>query len=406
MIKTKFTIAIIILIGIAGISLAYSLVNIENSKETGTFEVKIMTSDEFLDEQIRASKTDNLIANKILSKCGIDENCVIEQLQDFSIDENREIILSAFSEMLSVYDNSDFYCHRQAHHLGMFLYGFIGNLEESLLHADQRCGGALFHGIIQNYFISQVLLDDKNLNNIDISQICSNYDIPDSLLRWQCIHGLGHGLAEMYNYDVFTAVNRCNGFDSSLEQLSCAKGVFMENSMEFVRTNSSAFNDKDIFYPCNVIQAKFAPPCYHYHAFYVLLIMESLSDSFKECDKIIPQEFVKYCYYGLGRQLVTVALQDEEYAISLCIGEQYEYPSSCLAGMLLTFVNNTGTDEGFEFCSMIPDEYKFDCYDGMGKWIIMKHAEDKDRKNECSKAANQSYIEICNNASLEDILLV
>ena len=74
-----------------------------------------MTRDEFLDEKIRASKTDNPIVNKILSKCGIDDHCVVEQLQDFSRYENRDIVLTAFDEILSVYDKSDFYCHQQAH---------------------------------------------------------------------------------------------------------------------------------------------------------------------------------------------------------------------------------------------------------------------------------------------------
>ena len=101
-----------------------------------------------------------------------------------------------------------------------------------------------------------------------------------------------------------------------------------------------------------------------------------------------------------------MAFQDKDYAISKCIGEQFEYPSFCLAGMLLTLVNNRGTDEGFEFCRMVPDEYKFECYDGIGKWILMKHSDEKDRKNECSKATNPAYTEICNKASLEDILLV
>jgi len=389
-----------------GISLAYSFVLNENSQETRSFKVEIMTRDEFLDEKIRASKIDNPIANKILSKCGIDDHCVVEQLQDFSIYENQEMVLSAFSEILSVYDKSDFYCHHQAHRLGMFLYDVIGNLQESLLHADQRCGGAVFHGIVQNYLTTQVLVDDKNLNNIDITQICSNYDNTYSLQRWQCLHGLGHGLTEMYGYDVSTAVNRCDEFDSRLEQLSCSKGVFMENIMEFMRIDSGAFNDNDIFFPCNAVQEKYAPSCYHYQASYILLKKDSLSDSFKECDRILPQEFVKYCYYGMGRELTAFAFQDKDNAISKCIGEQFEYPSFCLAGILLTFVNNRGTDEGFEFCSMIPDEYKFECYDGIGKWILMKHSDDKDRKDECSKATNPEYTEICNNASLEDILLV
>jgi len=406
MIKTKYVIAIIISIGIVGVSFGYSFFLNENSQETSSFKVEIMTRDEFLDEQIRSSKTDNPIVNKILSKCGIDELCVVNQLQDISIEENRDVVLSTFSEILSTYNKSDLYCHRQAHRLGMFLYDFIGNLQESFLHADQRCGGAVFHGIVQNYFISLVLLDDKNLNNIDISKICSNFDYPVSLQRWQCLHGLGHGLTEIYDYDVSTAVNRCDEFDSRLEQLSCSKGVFMENIMQVVRTNAGTFNDKDIFFPCNVVQEKYAPSCYHYQTSYILLNIGYISDSFKECDRIIPQDFVKYCYYGMGRELSEFASQDKDYAISKCIGEQYEYPSFCLAGMLLTFVNNRGTEEGFEFCSVIPDEYKFECYDGMGKWILMKHSDDKDRKDECSKARNPSYTEICNKASLEDILLV
>ena len=72
----------------------------------------------------------------------------------------------------------------------------------------------------------------------------------------------------------------------------------------------------------------------------------------------------------------------------------------------MALINERGIDESFEFCKLIPEEFKPDCYDGMGKWIVMLHATDEGRESDCSKAENSEYVDVCVKASLENIILL
>jgi len=104
-----------------------------------------------------------------------------------------------------------------------------------------------------------------------------------------------------------------------------------------------------------------------------------------------------------GLQLI---LKDMNHSKGLCLnGEDSRYYGDCFRGMLMILVNERGLDEAFEYCKLIPEEYKADCYDGMGKWILMLHATDQGRETDCSRAENSKYVDVCMNASLENIIM-
>jgi len=138
---------------------------------------------------------------------------------------------------------------------------------------------------------------------------------------------------------------------------------------------------------------------------YLLIQKGSASQSFKECDKIVPEEFVKYCYYGMGRLLSILVFDDVESSIPICKKGSSEYHSYCFAGMVMTLVNNRGIDQGFEYCKIVPEENKEGCYDGLGKWLYMLYSSEAERIDGCSKA-EEAYYEVCNKANLESLKLL
>ncbi len=85
------------------------------------------------------------------------------------------------------------------------------------------------------------------------------------------------------------------------------------------------------------------------------------------------------------------------------MGEQPQYRGDCFRGVVMTIVNNRGTDQAFMFCLRIPEQFKADCYDGLGKWIRMLHVATEARAAECSKAENAQYFETCMKDDLETI---
>ena len=344
-------------------------------------------------------------AQAIIDGCTDDVHCAVEELQSLSKQSDRDTIIRLFEDLIYLYD-AQVPCHETGHHLGLWFYGYVSDVKESLEYAKQLCGGSIFHGVIQNYLMTLEFAGTAP-DSVDISQICNqtpeNYY---SIERWQCLHGIGHGLANLYNFDILSAIKRCDEFDPGWEQISCSKGIFMQNVVKQFETNGGDFDENDKFYPCNQVAQKSMAQCLHYHATYLLLENDGrLKPTFDYCDQIIPKEIVKYCYYGVGRQVSANIDGDIQNAILFCtLGSNSEYHSYCFRGMVLTTVNQ-GDDPslGFEFCSLIPSQYKADCYDALGQWILMIAPSETQQTILCLKAENQEYRDICKNASLDGI---
>ena len=377
----------------------------------------IVTSDLFnSDYRIEVEGEDiRLFSNKpyapqIIEECKNDVHCAVNSMQTIAGMENSQNVIDTFVSLIHLYEQT-YSCHETAHHLGMWLYGYVKDVREALSYSEQVCGGAIFHGVIQNYVMTQKL-QGTSLNKIDIKSICLKPSgNPYYIEHWQCLHGLGHGLIEGYDYDVLSAIKRCEEFEPGWEQLSCSKGVFMQNVIHYLETGQGDFDEDDLYYPCNAVESKRSAPCYHYHVTYMVIKNKgNVQQTFNDCDKILPADMVKYCYYGFGRQLEPNIGNSIEAALLLCqAGQKSEYHSDCLKGMLLTIVNvNTNTDRGFSFCKLLPEQYKKDCYDGLGRWILMlqENQGDQLRKEECAKSENDNYFKVCMNSSLESIILL
>lgn len=353
------------------------------------------------------TKEQSSYAKEIMRKCELDARCTTDYLNEIAKKEEKSVVLATFDELLTEYDQSLSYCHPQAHRLSMFLYHYVGNLTEALSYADQKCANGLSHGLVHHFFVMQV---EKGVNpdDIDVTGICpieEGYSY--SLARWKCLHGIGHGLADVYDYDVFKAVGRCGELEPGWERLSCSRGVFMENVERHLERRGGTFNKDDVYFPCNIIDAEFVQACYEYQVYYILDSNNGdVSASFEECDRIDTEEFVKYCYRGLGRYFLVYAVNDIEKGLNMCKLGQPKYNTYCLKGLAVTTANNLGTDRAFEFCKYIPGEFKADCYEALGRWILMLEPTTEGRKQECSKAENKEYADICMSVNLEDLKLL
>jgi len=348
----------------------------------------------------------NSYVDDIITECKADVDCAIGNLIAIADKENQSTVLKTLDGIISHYEKTERYCHTNAHHLGMFMYDYLGDVSEAFSLADQRCAGAIYHGIMQRYIVSGI--NRTSIDDIDISKICpKNITHPYSLSRWECLHGMGHGLIEAYNFDVFVAVERCDELDPGWEQITCSKGIFMGNVGKYFGLGLGSFDENDIYFPCNSVDEKYAPTCYNYHASYILAQPQlTLTESFKVCENIIPEEFAKYCYFGMGRQLSYRALDNIDNSLAICQSIPLAYQSDCYTGIALVILDLHGIDLAMEYCKILPEQFKADCYDAVGKWIKMLHPASEARTTECSKAENGSYFDICINADLQSITIL
>jgi len=343
-------------------------------------------------------------SEQIFNSCEYDMHCTVELLSDISREKEKPIVMTTFVELLSLYHEKQVNarCHSIAHHLGEWAYGYTKNLEESFQYADPlSCGGGIYHGIFENYF-SVLNFEGVVPDQVEVKNLCSKLEENFySLDMTHCLHGLGHGLLLLYDYDVFNAVQRCEDFNTNQEQNSCANGVFMQNVLKNYETGEGKFDKNDILFPCNEIITRFAPSCYIWQGAYILKQRDfEVYSSFRECDKI-KQDFIKYCYYGIGAELETDAAGKMELALRYCQAGNLSYHKFCFRGMAMktSFVY---LDNGFGFCGLIPEQFKEDCYDGLGYWIKIRHENIEEREKECSRAEN-TYFEVCMSPKIDGI---
>jgi len=322
-------------------------------------------------------------------------------------------VLGTFSDLNLLYDKSNYSCHHEGHHLGWWLYDYTKDLKEALNYATLLCGGSVFHGIFQSYFERELQVHNVDKNQVMIAHLCP---IGQENVSWMherdCIHGIGHGLAVLYNYDTTAAVGRCNEFIPLWAQSACSRGIFMENNDHFLGTRQGDFDNDDIYSPCNRTVKKFAPQCYYYHPMHLLYLLErnnltlrhNPTDAFAQCDNISPDKFVKYCYEGMGRKLQLVAYTNPDQAIAYCYqGNQPAYHDDCLTGTLKTMLKGDAkTDVAFKFCSLSNLDFKSECYQIVGMWIkAFLYPNKQELERECTKAPDIDYVINCINASKE-----
>jgi len=345
-------------------------------------------------------------SEQIFNSCEYDMHCTVELLSDISREKEKPVVMATFVELLSLYHEKQINsrCHSIAHHMGMWVYGYTKNLEESFQYADPlTCGGGLYHGIFENYF-SILNFEDAAADQVEVKYLCNEVEGNFySLNMAHCLHGIGHGLLLLYDYDVFNAVKRCEEFNVNLGQNSCANGIFMQNVLKNFETDEGQFDQDDILFPCNELKSYFTPTCYIWQGAYILKQRDfEVYSSFKECDKII-QEFIKYCYYGIGAELESDAAGKMEIALRFCqAGETSSNHKYCFRGMAMK-TSMVYLDSGFKFCSLVHEQFKEECYDGLGYWIKLRQGSDEERKRECSKAENTKYFEVCMNPKIEGI---
>jgi hypothetical protein len=321
----------------------------------------------------------------------------MESLQELSKNEDRRVILQTFTDVVSYYENNMTYCHDVGHHLAVFLYAYFRDLNQTLLHADEKwCGGGVYHGIIETHFATEKAIGKTNAADIDVKSICpSDPENPYTLARAECLHGIGHGVEVAHDYDVFAAVDSCKELDLHWERNRCYHGAFMENLLYHRDTQAGVFDDNDILFPCNVVDQEAAPACYSYHASYILGKKRSFSEAFEECDKITPEEFVKYCYAGLGRSRATTAIGDMEKAHRYCRNGLPEYQTYCYRSIAGALAKHKSVDMAFDFCKFLPSRFKAECYDAVGVYVGLLHTQEERRTEECSKAESSEYFDIC-----------
>jgi len=368
---------------------------------------KMAFSDLPMNNRIDLSIPMTPITKSLLSDCERDSSCITPTLWNLAKSENQQTVLNTFSEIIQISNISGKACHRYGHDLGNFLYSYTGNLNQAILQVDMTCGGAFFHGIMQEHFRTKSQLGYGDSAFVEASNVCNNLsDVSYSLIRSECIHGIGHGLLIANHFDFFVTVKKCEKFEDLFDQRLCIEGASMENAHAF-SMGKGTFDENNILFPCSELDDRYAGDCYTYHSIYILKkVNEWAEDAFKQCDKHQKENHIRHCYYGIGIMQAIDFQNRLKVLVNQCEKGNINYQTYCFAGAAYHIVDEVGMDQGFEFCNNIPSKFKMNCYETLGKWIQAAYFSKEEIENACSSNENSKYYQACIKANPEDRRLV
>lgn len=286
-----------------------------------------------------------------------------------------------------------------------------------------------YHGVIQAY------LTDTTSGGADSTRVAEFCDLiatrsPGRWLRFQCVHGLGHGLEMVNNYELPTALAQCDWLKDSWDKSGCYGGAFMESAVASApgghHTASRVIGDaappgtegagahdhgshdagppafamrdpNDNLYPCTAVGPRYWPSCYQLQGGIILeRVGYDWARAAAECDRA-PADVRHHCYLSLGTNASGISVQDIEKSIRWCSNGDPGFQPWCFVGATKNFIDVTARPaDGIRFCEAVPEgKNRRQCWVAVGEQIWVQNPEITARDTECGKIPGRADAEDC-----------
>jgi hypothetical protein len=277
-----------------------------------------------------------------------------------------------------------------------------------------------YHGVVQAY------LDANGTDSTTVSGLCNqiNSAATNAWLRFQCVHGIGHGLVNNLAMHLPTALAGCDWLVREWDATSCYGGAFMEfivaargqshhphkptraaaenhehdgHDMAAMAVDSfPARNRADPLYPCSVLASKYQSACYGMQAG---IIIETVGPDFGKiaaaCDRA-PLGMRPACYQGVGTYVSGYVVRNQEKAINHCQKGNPAYKAWCFVGVVKNLIDVTALpDDGLSFCARLAERaMAVACYTAIGEQMGILFPNFDQREAQCAKVP-APYVPAC-----------
>ena len=263
-----------------------------------------------------------------------------------------------------------------------------------------------YHGVIQAYFEDVRAVDTAAANGL-----CSSFRSPsaDQWLRFQCVHGMGHGLMMVYDHDLPHALAGCDLLGEGWDRESCYGGAFMENVVNATAPQHSAhvlhshaaahahgaappfkaLDPSDLQYPCSIVAQRYLVACYNMQTSVMLYFTHGdMAATARSCLGA-PQPLRPVCFQGMGREVSAYSHQDHREAIRMCSFASAEYQPWCHIGVVKNFIDLTARpNDGIAYCRSVTGAANLrKCYEAVGEQIGTLRNNPTEREAACGPVA-------------------
>jgi hypothetical protein len=307
--------------------------------------------------------------------------------------------------------------HVFAHGIGITAGKRGGDVAKTFAMCDESNQSGCYHGVIQAYFAAA-----DSIGSTQVNALCDAFRGPtaDRWLRFQCVHGTGHGLEMIYGHDLPKALAGCDYLNDEWDRRSCYGGAFMENIVNETMPHHpahgmgehsgmhmagmdhgaavhfKAIDPAEPLYPCTIMADRYLASCYEMQTSIILYLNHGdMAGAAKTCDSA-PAKMRYVCYQSLGRDISSYSMQNHPTAIRMCALGTAKYQPWCYVGLVKNLVDlNARAGDGLSLCRELSGEAnKMKCYEAVGEQIATLRNDTELRRALCTQS-EPAYLDAC-----------
>lgn len=309
--------------------------------------------------------------------------------------------------------------HVYAHAIGIAAGTGRRDIAESFTQCSESFQSGCYHGIIQAWFAS---LDSVSAS--EANELCAPFRKTEAQrwIRFQCVHGMGHGLTMLYDHDLPRGLAGCDLLSDWWDRHSCYSGAFMENivnvtiphhpasglahheshesdehaghdmaGMDHEAPKFKPVDPDDLHYPCSIMAERYLSACYEMQTSVMLHDNKGdIAGAAKACESA-PATMRPICFSSLGRDVSSFAVQDHAEAVRMCSLVTTTFQPWCYHGLVKNLIDlDARPQDGISMCRDVPTaEGKALCYNAVGEQVMILMPAPEARRSACSTSETE-----------------
>ena len=355
--------------------------------------------------------------------------CIENALSAAARNGNVKVAMGALNRLGAINPDIRRTGHVYAHAIGIAAGSARRDIQQTFTQCSESYQSGCYHGVIQAWFAA---LD--SVSPADANALCAPFRKSDSdrWIRFQCVHGMGHGLTMLYKHDLPKGLAGCDLLTEWWDRHSCYSGAFMENivnvttphhpasalshrdgkgseheSMEGMDHDMAGMHHSDAkpfkavdpadpLYPCSALPDRYLSACYEMQTSVMLYNNKGdIGGAAKGCDTA-PLNMRPICYASLGRDISSYSLQNHAQAVRMCSLGTPRYRPWCYYGLVKNFIDlEARPQDGMAMCRDVPDAAgKTLCYDAVGEQVLILEPDAEKRRLICD-TAEPEFVDVC-----------
>jgi hypothetical protein len=328
----------------------------------GILVVAVAVAGLILKQGARSSTVSDTPKARMVDCLGTDQessfDCWSERMQAM-VEQNANTD-AVFTDIEAAYATSPYVksnCHQIAHVIGRTAGKKLGDVAKAYQDGDDFCWSGYYHGVME----AVVATTDKSQILSNLNEICAGVRAEKlyGFNHFNCVHGLGHGLMQLQDNDLFVTLETCAGMKDFWDQESCHGGVFMENVMNAINPGheSRYLNDDEPLYPCTAVKDQYKQQCYLMQTSHALRVVNQDFGRVFELCATVADPFNVTCYQSLGRDASGGTSSDIEQTKARCnLGTSETARKNCFVGAVKDFISYfNDDDQGLALCASLTE---------------------------------------------------